>query len=619
MPIKRVYLPPFADVLDAAQQVGAGQYEQQRRREDLALLEIGQRDLAQRRAIAADQERQAAAIVANQQEQAARLQLAGWQAALNEKNIVRGHQWDLDKAALDREQHLADVDAANAEWFDRAQFGFENQWGLQAIEAQEKGLNADLAGLLKAKDQLTQEGVNILGKLLGKSRAIQGQRANMPPAEYGRILSEFADEVQRSGVHEHIKAPPTPEQLQQQFESETVTIPTGPFKGVYGRDRSGSWRQVGKPEKPVENKTPATFEDRYKDFEDFQKDFDAESKRLFQERKDSAGEDETPKPPTRDEVIKSMREKFEAYKSLQPKTDNVSVPPPEPVEAPQVAQSAPAPRMLVGNVEAGGLVPVLDSLDQVGASGLRPNDKFMLPDARLYIVDGSGKPRAIGRTGQLPPVETVLPVAEDLAKDLTDQEIEAHLASKGFPQGTAQIVEREAIAKHQAEGHPDPVAAAAVDAIFDAKQPLPPEPKPVKVEPTGPIKLRSDHADEDYKNVHAGQLFVDPNGEVRRKPYKALKTPPKQAAIEQPKPEVAQPEEEAVTSLGGKSLVPNKPDEVRTRSFKRDENGLVKQEVETWIDPTTGETVTQKQIIDRDEDGRIVSATVFVKRKKAEA
>ncbi len=323
MPIKRTYVPPFEDVMGAAQAVGAGEFNERRRREDLALLELGQRDLAQRRALVADQQRQANAIAANQQEQAARMQLAGWEAAMRQGNIQQARQWQLDDRGVARQDELADR-AAAADEFDRRQaVQFEQEWQLGGVEAAEKGLNADLAGLLKAKEQLTQEGVLSLGKLLGKWRSIQGARAQMPPDEYSRMITDFADEVQRSGVHDHVKPPPNA------ADEVKGRVVAGPDGNSYILQPNGEIRPVPPP-KPVENKTPATFEERYKDFDTFQKDFDAEAKRILTEREAALDTDTNPDakvvPPTRDEVLKSLREKFDAYKSIQP----VQAPPESP-------------------------------------------------------------------------------------------------------------------------------------------------------------------------------------------------------------------------------------------------------------------------------------------------
>lgn len=582
MPIKRTYLPPYADVMDAAQTVGLGAFQKDQRRENLAVAELAQRDLAQRRALAADQQRQQAAFAQHQMDQANRMAMAGWQAALQERNIIRGHEWDVENRQFDRDARVADIGAANAEWDRRDQIDFGQQWEMGGIDAAEKGMTADLAGLVKAREQMTPEGVNKLGKLMGKWREIQGARASMPPNEYARIVEEFAGEVQASGVHEHIKAPPTPEEQDAEIARR---VRPGPGGNSYIIQPDGEIRPVPPP-KPVENKTPATFEDRYADYETYSKDFDAEAKRILDERKATQTEDgPAPKPPTRDEVLKSMRERFSGWQSIRPKP----APTVEQAAAQMQAQgigTSSNPNISLGAEGAGKLqqmaeqqqqIPVIKATgpkqytdgtpiethnndgfrkqalalppgtvfqDETGLRYVTINQGYALPgqsdgfvdEDRNNVTDFDGRPGqssisggGYGWSGELPPLMTERrPQVAESAADLTDQEIAAHLEFRGVPPQAAQLVTRDLIAKHEAAGSEDPIMAAATEAAYSGA--LPDQQQPQQPQP----QVQGDVIEYKGKKIPVRDVprisgdkefaklpsgpFIDPNGMLRVKP-----------------------------------------------------------------------------------------------------
>ena len=141
-----------------------------------------------------------------------------------------------------------------------------------------------------------------------------------------------------------------------QFRSETIEIPDGPFRGIYGRGRTG-WQKIGEPEAKDVGTPPANFADSVKDKKVFDKEYadakkDLEAKRKAEYEKSYAewdakgivnGEPAAPQPPEQAEILKEMEEKFEAWRESQkgaapPGAAPPAAAPPAPPPPPPAAQ-----------------------------------------------------------------------------------------------------------------------------------------------------------------------------------------------------------------------------------------------------------------------------------------
>lgn len=222
-----------------------------------------------------------------------------------------------ERDAARRREELADMSARNAE------AEAARMWGYEARMAEDMGNEVDtaMAGYAKQRQNFTPEGLKSYTDLAGKYGAIVKQRAKVRPAQYAELVGQFRQELANSRLDEHIQ---TPKPTVEQFEEETVEIPG---KGLFAKDRSGSWRQIQKEDTKSTSERPASFEERYRSFDDFQKDYDATHEALWKRAKEAAASKvptdsnalpEVPPPPSQDEVVKAMREKFDAYQQIQP-------------------------------------------------------------------------------------------------------------------------------------------------------------------------------------------------------------------------------------------------------------------------------------------------------------
>jgi hypothetical protein len=321
VPITVQYQPDAAVIADAAMTAGLGQFRERQAARNLQIAEMVQRDLAQQRAIAADQQRQAAqqqfAAMQAGADRAMRVGAMQFDAALGERDALRRRGWAVDDRDVARFDDHFDREADRG--FRREMFdaGVAADWERTAAMGAGREVSTVMADIGKNTKDLTPEGQMLYGKLAGTWRAIQAARPGMKPAEYAAQVQKFSQELRESGIEGHISKPPP---LEEQFASEVVEIAG---KGMFSKDRSGAWRQIDKP--PAQNKVlnPATFEQRYQDFDTFQKDFDTEFKRLqsIEDAKASAqvddeGNSPEPEEVTPEKVISSLKAKFEAYKAI---------------------------------------------------------------------------------------------------------------------------------------------------------------------------------------------------------------------------------------------------------------------------------------------------------------
>jgi hypothetical protein len=577
MPIKRTYVPPFEDVMGAAQAVGAGEFNERRRREDLALLELGQRDLAQRRALVADQQRQANAIAANQQEQAARMQLAGWEAAMRQGNIQQARQWQLDDRGVARQDELADRNAANVEFDRREAAQFEHEWELGNINAAEKGINAGFGQWLKQLPNIDPVGRQKLGKLTAKWQAIQGARANMPPEAYKQMLGEFAGEIDRSGIADHINKPLTPAEQRQKFDSDTITIepgdPSGKPPGLYGYDRNGTPKQISKYEEP-RSKQEEAFEAHKKSF-------------VGKKNKVQTGIDEDGQPivEERDYTAEEIVKMWEVGQEADALARKKGLLPPAPGAAPQTGQPPKTVLPVAGSTA--------DLSDAEIAIHLQTNGfpPANIDRAAIARHEAAGAPDPILAAAQ-----------EQQARRVPEPQPAA-----AIPRFTAENIDAEyeklpAGAQYLA---PDGQLRTKAAAPPVPKKPLKTPPQPAAAKPVEePQTLTGSILDFADQVIPGAPLAFAAGGSLGLNVRQALDSRRKR-------------KEEAKKKPKGKDLLANKPDRVRKRSFERDETGRIRKEIETYTDPDTGDTITVEQLVDRDERGQIVGTTVYERRAKA--
>lgn len=316
---------PAGVIADAALIAGQGKYQKWAAQMQLERDKMAQQAAMQQASLAASAANAAAARDAaarqNQFDAAMRWNMLGAQQQFGLQNAMmnRGFQVaDRDAgfaAAKDRMVLDAELDAkadARAKEADRVAKEAEmaRLWEMDTIEMAEKEVSDLTAGMSKALPFMAPDDRRIYGEMAGKLRAIQKARGEMKPADYMKAIGQWQEEFAKSGVQERVEMPPTAEE---DFDKNVVQRP----EGLFARDRSGAWRQIQKPEAADTAKAP-TFADRYADFDTFQKDYDAVAKQIMEEQEAS-----DPKgtrgvaPPSRESVMKRMRERFDAFQEIQ--------------------------------------------------------------------------------------------------------------------------------------------------------------------------------------------------------------------------------------------------------------------------------------------------------------
>lgn len=215
MAIQVRYEMPAADIVNAANVAGMGEWQQQ------------QNELALRAAAMAQQESQfqqqqqfrQQAMLAEQQQQAwqnaNRNAMMAWQRQNELADRGQQQQWQDARMEQQRRWHVNDFETQEANLVNRQQEMAGFQAANRGGEELEKEVGTALSGFSKQRKLLTPEGVNTLNTLEGKYRALQKARDWARPQQYAQAMSNFAAELQRSDLQQHVNTPKT---VQQQVE-----------------------------------------------------------------------------------------------------------------------------------------------------------------------------------------------------------------------------------------------------------------------------------------------------------------------------------------------------------------------------------------------------------------
>lgn len=386
MPIKIEY-QPVAAIADAGMTAGLGQYRQRQQ-----ALAIQQRQLEQQ--AAQFQQGLAARLFGQQQDQMAQQNAQMFQAAKQAQILgwERGNQ--VADQGLRREQQVADANqrrgwevadlkGQNELVDERQQRGMDWQWEAKTADQVEQDVNTRMAGYSNQRQFMSEEGKRLLNDLTGTVTAIKKARPGLRPKQYVEKLGEFYAAVERAGLEQYIQAPKT---IADRIPDESKTVeaytPDNPVTGEKGKfagwwdtttvTRNGSSQLVRKfvPYKEdtaaqvkTAAQTPDSFESLYSNREQFNKDYTATQKELLSEAKAAAAANGTAdgKEPkvSHESVVESMRAKFDAWKSIQPKSQAVTdagnmgqtPPPPPSAEEQQAAAMAAQARAVMRILE----------------------------------------------------------------------------------------------------------------------------------------------------------------------------------------------------------------------------------------------------------------------------
>ncbi len=336
MPINIDYQPSAASVFDAAYLGGFGEYQTRRAQQALQAQQMAMQDAHFRQQLAANLYSQQQQQLANQNSQVfnAERQFALQDSA--QQNQADQLAWQRENQVADQGQHrewqLADQKAQWGHADEQQQLTRDWAWGSQAAGQLEGDVNKQMAAYANQKQYMSEEGKRLLGDLTGKLRAIQKVRSSVRPQQYGELLGKYNEDLQRAGLDAHIQKPQTiAERLPSETHYEPVYSPDGEFMGhnVWsGVVRNGQSTLTNKfiPKKDdaaqqakIDSAQPHSFEHLYSNRETFNKDFTATQKELLAEAKASAAEGTEPSPITHQDVLKAMKEKYEAWSAIQPK------------------------------------------------------------------------------------------------------------------------------------------------------------------------------------------------------------------------------------------------------------------------------------------------------------
>ncbi len=294
---------------------------------------------------------------------------------------MQGQQQQRDKYLREWENQDKNVADQNAMQRLGLQHDFTQQqaeaqrqsvWESQSAADLDKETGSAITNLIKQKPNMTPEGQRLLGDLAGKFRSITKQRTQLRPAQYGSLLGQFREELQNSGIDQHIQTPQTIDDfLPKQTKREEVRAPDGSFMGYNEHSmtmRNGSPTINTKfiPHKPDLSLMPQSFEQRFRDSKEFDRVYAATSKELFEQAKIAAGENPEHEvaPPSSETIIAAMRLKHDLHQKTIFNGQQ---------QAPQQAPSTPKQ---------------INRLED--ADSLSPGEHFVLPNGRLGVIRQDG-------------------------------------------------------------------------------------------------------------------------------------------------------------------------------------------------------------------------------------
>jgi hypothetical protein len=519
MAINILYQPSASALAGVALAGGQGLFKQRQteRSDGINRMLIGAalQDRQQRAGFAMDQARMAAQMQAQQQSQlmdayTMSLRAAQQQQAFQAEQANRAAEMEAEYAykgafsqqQLQQQRELQEMELGQQTALTKMRYGMENDqlnqrqtmaWETGGVEAQEQQIAALQGEMSKNSQNLTPEGRRIYNDLSSKLSAIQRQRTQLRPQQYGQLLGQWQEEFARSGVSNHIQTPPTPEQT---WKENSIPLEGGGFAVREPNGKGGFvWKELGKPQSKgsgAGNRRTSTFEDYYEDPTDYWKDLGALRKEMHAEavREAKAKPGAAMKPPeviegsvpmpTDQEVEAAMRKRFGEWRS-------------------RVAPKAPT-------------ADTSTSPFQMGADGFT--------GAALPAVPGQVAPLQ-GAMGDLVD-ETMAGVVKD-----NPNSIDARLATLQIQDGQGNVVPLdpgvregltpELVQEFAAKGSQDPIADAAlfVHNLLNMKQPEPAAPKPQKAFDKF---LPQPKTEAEFAALPPGSVFIDPEGKRRRKP-----------------------------------------------------------------------------------------------------
>lgn len=232
---------------------------------------------------------------------------------------------DASAQAFERQKQLEKMQ------FDERQSMQDSAWQQGSVGVTEKQVQSITAEMAKQQQNLTPEGQRLYGDLAGKLRAVEQQRAQVRPAQYNALLSQWQAEFEQSGVRNHIQEPPT---VEESWSQNAYPLPNGAF-AIREQDAKGGyqWKEIGGPTGSSKGSTTpsraTTFEERYADPDVFWKDYKATEADVIERQareeyakikgfdKPSFAEFKNAIPvPTREQVQGEMRSRFDTHRAI---------------------------------------------------------------------------------------------------------------------------------------------------------------------------------------------------------------------------------------------------------------------------------------------------------------
>lgn len=240
MPINVQYQPVEA-IGQAALAAGLGQFRQrqqeillrqqaQQQQQDLAYAQMRQQAVQQANQLQAHRENS----YLNAQQDAARL---------NQNAFFQDRAQQLQYLGLERDQQRLQFQDTQADEQRQHQLDFlqaqrDAMWQENAVKDAEDQIGTVSAEISKKSRFLTPEGRQSWMKLSGDLRAIQAQRANLRPQQYSKLLGEWQQEFNRSGIQKHISEPPP---VSDQWKQAAVEVAPGYF---VAQQPDGKWMDI---------------------------------------------------------------------------------------------------------------------------------------------------------------------------------------------------------------------------------------------------------------------------------------------------------------------------------------------------------------------------------------
>lgn len=389
MPITLQYQPRADLVADMAWQGGRGEFDRQQVEQAFRQQQADRAAFQQEQELAARIQAQNANRIADQQSQMFRARqqmgLMGYQRQNELADMAQRNQWRQDERAQERDQQVGDMnvrrgqqledmglrrDQEQADLQARQDFAAQQAdmaWQRGSVDDAVRGISDSVSQLSRERQWMTPEDQRQLADLAGKWTAIRAEQGKSPPQKYLDVLRGFADNLQKSGLHERIQRPkPTPEQLKE----ETTVVPG---EGRFGRNRNGAWDKISDDPGLVAEKERAKYVE------------------TLIGAMDTTNPD-SPKPMYSDEQIKEMLARRDRLLAT-PKP-----PPPGPVATPPVAaEPAPSPPQAQPPQEFTGRLPEGSKLEVRNAwiDGKKGYPITKLPDGRFASRDDSGNLRIV--------------------------------------------------------------------------------------------------------------------------------------------------------------------------------------------------------------------------------